>query len=204
MEMNWKKMIDACSDINRDGNIKTNFYVSFIKKDLNGNENIVNELSFAATCNIYTSHKEFQLDIIFPDNTDVTLNTLVNMVNNFRNSNSAIVEETNIFPFINVVIVPDEFKGEYYFICLDAYAVTLTSYSPNVYPNILRFNFDTRNNDVILMQDTSKEEEPEDEQDENIDNIFLDNSIEKDLEEEIIESQKEEIPEIEEEDDDLY
>ena len=201
--MDWKTMINACSDVNRDRVPKCTFFISFLKKGLNGPEEIVDEMSVEVPCNIYTSHKEFQLDLLFPDSEDMELNLLLDKVNRFRNPSAAIVDETNVFPFINIVAIPNEFQGQYYFICLDAYAVGLTSYSTKELPNIIRFNFDIRNNDVILMEDESIEED-EFEEDEEMEEAFFENKInEGDLEqlgyvgEEIVE-------EIEDEDDDLY
>lgn len=206
--MTLKEFIMSCSDVNKDSIAKTSFYLTFVQKNVDtGEETVINEITFGTVCNLYKSLKEFQVDLVFPDNTDDILNQLVDAVNVFRSPSNSIEDESKFVPFINLVIVPDEYAGKYYLVCLDAFSINLTSYSTLELPNILRMSF--LPGDLVLIEDNeyaaTKELETEEElSDEEIDDVFLENPVEQSQLEEYVYTLDEEETKIEEEDDDFY
>jgi hypothetical protein len=146
--------------------------------------------------------KEFQADLVFPDNTDETLIKMVSAINTYRRPSNSIDDESKFVSFINLVIVPDEYKAQYYMVCLDAFDINLTSYTPFELPNVLRFTFMPA--DVLLIEDSAPEELMDSVTSEEVDEIFLEHTVKEEFEESVYVIEEDEEEEIIEEDDDFY
>ena len=183
--MTFKDMILASSDINKDGEIKTSFNLTLIRKNLSSKEEtLLYEIPFRAVCNMYKGLAEFQCDLVFSDNEDEILNDICINLNRYRSPLNSLADETDYADFWNLVIVPDEYNGEYYIVGLGVFAVNLTAYMPDSFPNVLRFSFLT--DDVFLVEDNEDSQEDiitETINEEEVDEIFLENPVPKKEEE---------------------
>lgn len=149
-EVSIKDIVVAASGKDALGLAKASIGVIYEKLDLDGNSKIVRELSVdKPLINIYKGPEYVQVDVTFSSVSDIDLIMINELLLTATDAQNSIEDNPVEFPTLSLTIVPHEFDGEYYLLCLNPMLWCLTTLEPNGEATTLRFVFNE--NDFFVL-----------------------------------------------------
>lgn len=150
-----KDLILAASGLDKHGLPKSQIGLTDETWYINGDSKINDEFSSnAPTVNIFKSSGYVQVDLDFRSKSSVDLRLCWKFISKYTDPSNSVNDEKDEVPNMVLSIIPTEFDGEYYMLCINPIFTTLQPADSSGEPCVIRMVF-TEDNFLCY---TSKED----------------------------------------------